>query len=288
MALGLRDELLNLKNKLEQIEEDLTNKMMEYEIKAEEWHKRDEEVDKIIAANKDLIISLDIGGKKFQTRLDTLLSFKDTLFYKLIISKRLDITREIFIDRSYFYFHYIVSYLRNKKLIDNSLSTQQVNELMEEAQFYEIQELIDNLEEMKREVKYLKYESSGLYNSGGVVAGTNNIEDLNDFEDKSMRKGICANYPGWITIELNREVEFDEIEVAGWNGNTNVWSPSNGAGASIQTSTDKVTWLTVGTIPGNYASAITPVKVTKSKAKYVKFNHNSYMGIGYFRIKKLI
>ena len=286
MSLGLRDEMLNLKGKLENLEGELTNQMMELEVKAEDWHKTDEQVVELIKKNKDLIITLDIGGKKFQTKLDTLLSMKDTLFYKLLLGGKLDLKSEIFIDRSYFYFHYILSYLRNKKLIETSLTTQQIDCLLDEANFYELQELIDILAEMKREVKYVSFEFNGAYNSSGRTAGTNNIEDLNNFEDRSLRKGICAISPGWIIIQLNREVEFEEIEVGGWNGDTTLWGVANGACASILTSTDKINWNNVGILPSGFGSAITTVRCTKTKAKYVKFNHNSYLGLGYFKIKK--
>jgi hypothetical protein len=287
MSFGLRDELLNLKTKLENLESELTNQMMDLEVKAEEWHKRDEEVSELAKKNKDVIITLDIGGKKFQTKLETLLSLKDTLFYKIFLSNRLDLKQEIFIDRNYDNFHYILSYLRNKKLITTSLTNPQIQDLLEEAKFYEIGELVEILEEMLKEVKYVNFEFNGEYVSSGRKAGTNNIEDLNDFEDRTMRKGICATHPGWIIIELNREIEFDCIEVGGWNGDTGIWGNTNGSGAQIMTSTDKTSWNQVGTLPNNFGALILPVNVTRTKAKYVKFQHNSYLGIGYFKIKKL-
>jgi hypothetical protein len=286
MSLGLRDELLGLKTKLEDLEAELTNQMLELEVKAEEWHKRDEEVEETIKKNKNQVITLNVGGKKFQTKLETLLSMKDTLFSKIFLSGRLDLNKEIFIDRSYFLFHYILSYLRNKKLISTALNNQQIDELMEEASFYEIQELIDILEEMKREIKYVKFESSGTYVSGTITAGTNNIEDLNNFEDRSMMKGICCSYGGWIILELIREAEFEEFEVGGWGGNPNIWGPSNGASATVLTSIDKATWITVGSLPSNYGAMIQNVKVTRSKAKWIKFQCSSYLGIGYFKIKR--
>ena len=97
--------------------------------------------------------------------------------------------------------------------------------------------------------------------------------------------GICAISPGWIVIELNKEWEFDEIEVAGWNGNTTLWGVANGAGASILTSTDKSDWKTVGTLPTDFGDTIKSVKLTKSSGKYIKFNCNSYLGLGYLHIK---
>jgi hypothetical protein len=159
-----------------------------------------------------------------------------------------------------------------------------MDELYEEAKFYEVSELVDLLDEEKREVTYVRFEFSGAYST----AGTNKIEDLNNFEDKSMMKGICTNTPGWIIFELNREVEFDEIEVGGWKGNSGIWASSNGSGSQILTSCDKSTWVNIGTIPGDYANNVTKVKVTCTKGKYVKFNHTSHLGIGYFRILKKI
>ena len=39
-------------------------------------------------------------------------------------------------------------------------------------------------------------------------------------------KGICATSPGWIEFELNREVEFDQIEIGGMKGNIRNWNPN--------------------------------------------------------------
>jgi hypothetical protein len=286
MSFGLKDELLNLKGKLENLEAELTNQMMELEVRAEEWHKKDEEVEILLKAKKDQIVTLNIGGKLFQTKLETLLSVKDSIFYAMVLSGKFDFTKELFIDRKSKYFHHILSFLRNKKFSGKDLNSADLEAILEEAEFYEIQDMIDIIAEMRREIKYVSFESSGTYSSGGTLAGTNNVEDLNNFEDRTCMKGICTNYPGWIVLELNRECEWEEAEIGGWRGNTNIYSSSNGSGAAIMTSMDKNTWTTVGTIPSNYANGPTPVKCTRSRCKYVKFNGSSYLGIGYFKIKK--
>lgn len=200
MSFGLRDEMMNLKNKLESLEEELTNQMLELEVKAEEWHKRDEEMDELSKKNRDKVVTLNVGGKTFQTRLETLLSMKDTLFSKIFSSGKLDITKTIFIDRSYYNFQSIISYLRNKKLTTVPTKNKEIEELLEEAQFYEIQELVELLEEMLREIKFVGFEFAAPYST----AGTNKIEDINNFEDRTLMKGICST--SWIIFELNREV----------------------------------------------------------------------------------
>ena len=286
MSVGLRDELFVLKSKLELLEKELTDQMMELEVKAEKWAQIDEEIEKIIKDNKNCNVSLDVGGQKYQTKIDTLLSIRDTLFYKLIYSKKIDLTKELFIDRDYKYFYIILSFLRNKKVNLNPYSTKELIDIKAEAEFYELTDLITNIDDVKTQAYFVSFEVNGNYTSGGTIAGTQKIEDINDFEDRSCQKGICAISPGWIILELNREIEFNEIEVAGWAGNSGIWASSNGSGSRLLTSVDKSTWLDVGTVGNNFGT-ISNVKVTKSKAKWIKIQGTSYLGIGYFKILRL-
>ena len=77
------------------------------------------------------------------------------------------------------------------------------------------------------------------------------------------------------------------MEVGGYIGDPELWYSGNGSGAAIETSTDRTTWTKVGSIPSNYANAIAKVKCKKSTAKYVRFMHTSYLGIGYVYIHKI-
>lgn len=72
MSTGIRDELFLLKGKLELLEKELTDQMMELEVKAQKWHDIDEDAEKVIKSNSQ-VIQLDVGGKKFQTKLETLI-----------------------------------------------------------------------------------------------------------------------------------------------------------------------------------------------------------------------
>lgn len=284
MSTGIRDELLVLKGKLELLEKELTDQMMELEVKAEKWAKIDEDAELLIKT-KNTVLFLDVGGKKFQTKLDTLLSIKDTLFYKLIVTEQIDLTKEIFIDRNNDYFHIILSFLRNKKVNLNGYSSKKLREILEEAQFYEISDLIANIEDGLSEVFFTDFEVNGNYYSGGTLAGTQEVACLNNIDDRTLTKGICATSPGIITLTLNREVEFEEVEIAGWGGNTGIWASTNGASSKILTSTDKNNWVQVGNTGSNYGT-ISKIKLTKSKAKYIKIEGTSYLGLGYLRIYK--
>jgi hypothetical protein len=288
MSSGLNEGLLDLKVQLESLEVEMVNQMLAIEAKEAEWNKVDAELEAKIRNTKDETVTLNIGGKIFKTRLSTLISAKDSLFAQLIASNKLDFSNEVFIDRSYTYFPYIMSYLRNKKLVGSEkLVTKDYSKLLEEAQYYEIQELAEIITEILREIKFVKFETNGTYSSAGTIAGTNKIEDLNNHEDRSLKKGICATYPGWIIFELNRQVEWDQCELGGWAGNTSLWGASNGSSSIIYTSLDKTNWTQVGTIPSNFGSTIIDVSVIKSSCKYIKIQGSSYVGIGYFRIKKI-
>ena len=284
MSTGIRDELFLLKGKLELLEKELTDQMMELEVKAQKWHDIDEEAEKTTKSNNQ-VINIDVGGRKFQTKLETLMSVKDTLFYKLFLSNKLDLTKEIFIDRNGEMFGVILSFLRNKKVNLNTYSNLDLKKIAEDAEFYQVADLLANLNESLSEIYFVGFESNGQYRSGTTLAGTDNIDDLNNHEDRSLTKGICATSPGVITFELNREADIQEIEIAGWGGNTGIWATTNGGGARVLTSTNKINWVDVGTVGNNY-SVISKVSLTQSKGKYIRIQSTSYLGIGYFKITK--
>jgi len=140
--------------------------------------------------------------------------------------------------------------------------------------------MFSNMKRKSDEAKYIAFEFSGSY----MTAGSNKVEDLNDFNDRSLQRGICATSPGWINIELQDKITIHEIEVGGWNGNSSIWGVSNGGGATISTSNDKSSWQSVGTLPSGFGATVQQITLTKPEAKYVRFQHNSYLGLGYFRI----
>lgn len=285
MSSELGSILGNLKEKLSLLETPLVNQLKDLDKRGIKWFQYDAKKEEMIKNNADTkLIYINVGGKQFQTTLLTLLNHPDSLFFNLIITDQWNIEEELFVDRSYKYFNVILSFLRNRQVNVGGYKDEEIFEMIKEAKYYQLNQLTTFLEVDSREVTYLSFEFSGEYRSSNQLAGTNNIEDLNNFEDRSCMKGICTNYTGWITLELSREVEFEQIEIGGYRGNTNIYASSNGSGATIKTSLDKNNWTTVGTIPSTYANNPVIHPVTLSKAKYVKFECTSYLGIGYFRI----
>jgi hypothetical protein len=277
----LKDDLLGLKSKLENLEKEFEVKLNDVNKKEERFKQIDQQIDDIVN-KKDQIIKLNIGGKVFQTKMSTLYNVKDTLFYKLIstnVENNTELNKEIFIDRSYTYFPMILDYLRTKKFSIKGLTKYELEDLLDEAQYYGITEILNVLGDMQKEVAFVSFTSSGQYST----AGTHRLEDLSN---RNLMGGICVQSPYTITIELNFEHEINKIEIGGWNGNTGIWYPGNGSGSKILTSTDNTTFTEVGSIPTTFGATIITVNLTPSVGKYIKFQHTSYVGLGYLNILK--
>mmetsp|Transcript_1382 Transcript_1382/g.1318 ORF Transcript_1382/g.1318 Transcript_1382/m.1318 type:complete len:240 (+) Transcript_1382:179-898(+) len=227
---------------------------------------------------------LNVGGEKFTVSLHVLKSRRGTLFYKQILRKEIQSGKEVFYDRDPLYFPIILNFLRTGKIESKKFSEEQKEDLLHEAQFFEVQFIVETMRATVAEVDFTKHEFSGEYKYSDQVVGTNNPKDL---KDKTLQKGIVANTPGVITLTLSRDVEFQEIEVAGYNGNSTAWFVGNGRGAQILTSNDNSHWTNVGTLPAEFGHEIQKVTVKKSKGKYIRFSHTDYLGIGYLQVNDI-
>ena len=128
-----------------------------------------------------------------------------------------------------------------------------------------------------KEVEFVSFESSPRH---GTTA-THNVKDLTD---RSCMKGICVGSPYNIIIEMNFEHEFEKIEVGGYAGNSSLWYAGNGSNANIFTSNNKSTWTNVGKLPSDYNGTVKTCILKRTTAKYIKFEHNSYLGIGFLNV----
>jgi hypothetical protein len=285
MSNSLKNDLVALKNRLEDIEAQIEVKASNVIVRQEKWNLLESEVKKVIAMNRNRkLITLNVGGTKFVTLKETLLSSKDSLLERFISSNRLDTNNEIFFDRSPKYFPVLLEYIRTKKVDYTKYTEDELKVIRDEANYFNIVDICKYMEDRLKDVEFVSIDFSKPYTYGGVTAGTNIVDNLND---RICMSGICTDSNGWIIVELNNEWDFEEIEIGGWKGNSNLWYCGNGSGAVISTSRDKLTWKEVGSIPSSFGNSVTTAKVKKSTARYIKFSHNSYLGIGYLKVKKL-
>jgi hypothetical protein len=276
----LKQDILTIKTRLDNVEKDLQNQIKELTEKEEILNKVDEKANELMKNEKQLI-TFNICGKKFMTRQSTLLKTRDTLFYKMILSDWFNPNEEIFFDADPKSFEIILDYLRTKKINLKNLNNFDYKKLRKEVVYFEIGELNDMMSDDSLSIELESFEYNGPYTSGGSLVGTNKIDDLNE---RSMMKGICATSPGWILITINREILLESLDIGGYRGNPSYWACDNGSGASIKVSTDKTNWINVGTIPTGYGTSIKNVKFTSVRAKYLKFDHTSYLGIGFLKL----
>jgi len=279
-ANSLKENLLGLKSKLQNIESGFSEKAQHLEeegVREKRNIKLEETINELVSI-KDKNVTLNIGGKIFKTNVQTLTSINNNLFCKLL-DGRTDYKEEIFLDRSYKQFGTILNYMRTQKFNIKSLNKFDIIDLKREAEYYNLPIIVTELEERMKEVEFVKFEWTGQYSTGG----TNRLEDISD---RNLMTGFCINSPGWIVIELNFEHEIVSCEVGGYNGNTGLFAASNGANAKILTSVDKVNWVQVGQLPSNHGNTIQTIVLNPSFCKYFKINHTSYLGLGFLKLNK--
>ena len=139
--MNLKDDVSTLKNRLESIETQLEGQMKDLETRERKWNKLDKYVEEILKVQND-VLRLNIGGKKFAASVDTFLKTPDTLFYKLILSKKIDLNDEIFFDRSPTMFPAILDFLRTKKINYKRFNNEELKQLATEVEYYEVNYLI--------------------------------------------------------------------------------------------------------------------------------------------------
>ena len=286
MSTTVKSELLGMKAKLEMIEANLAKQSKQIDERDDKWSKMETNI-KLTKSNISQRVYLNIGGTKFTTTVSTLLSDNTSIFNKILSSKELSLTEEIYIERRGDIFEILLQYFRTGKFNYKNYNKQKLLEIKEEADFFNIEKIYNEIDELTRDIEIIGYEHSGDYIYKGKIAGTQKVEDI---KTKDQSTGICAKGPnGFIILELKGNAEFQEIEIAGWAGDKNLWYPGNGSGAKIYISLDKENWGTsVGSVSSSFATKIVTIKLKeKCFAKYVKFECNTYIGFGYIYLKRI-
>ncbi len=279
---SLKQDIISLQTEILDLENKFHNYASEIEIREKRWKTCQKKIDDLSKVN-DGSCTLNIGGTKFDVSLYTLKCRRGTIFYKQILRGEIKKGGTAFYDRDDCHFPVILNFLRTGKFNADGLREEERDDILAEATFYEINFIIEKLKATAQEVDFTAYEVNEVFKYEGEDVGTKSAKDL---KDESLRKGICANTPGNIMITLSREIEFDQISIGGYNGNSTAWYSSYGVNATISSSSDKVSWKQVGVIPDGFGASILNVRLTKSKGKYIRFAHTDYLGIGFLEVKE--
>lgn len=272
-----KEELEGLKQKLESIEQNLETRMNELEKRQEKWKKEDDLICDL-QSKEEIIVRFTISGKNFSTRLETLTKKKDNLLYKIIVKKINEHKNTpIVLNRNPKYFGDILNYLRFNKVNIKKYSQFELEELLEEAKYFDLTDLEEKLNTFYSEIKVINFTATNLFNNV-----TPNIAGL---LETSQLNGICVTNSGSIVLELDAVHDINEVEVGGYKG-TN-WSASYGVSSKIWVSLDGTDWEDTNTfIPSNFNGDITKINIGRRMFKFIKFTNELYMGIGYLKFNK--
>ena len=96
-----------------------------------------------MVANSTLI-TFSVGGQFFTTNLEHVLSRKRTVLGKKAINRK-SLSDPVFLDRDPTHFRHIVNFIRGASSISHIRDQQTLDELLEEAQFYDMDDLMENI-----------------------------------------------------------------------------------------------------------------------------------------------
>lgn len=226
-------------------------------------------------------ITFNVSGTLFTTSAFSIKQHTDTLFNAILEDFSIDKNEPIFLDRNPQIFKLLLNYIRKKNINTKILSKQEIFDLANEAHYFELWDLFKLLNDLSCEVEFVSLDFTGTYIFKNEIAGTNKLEDLSSKDDKT---GVCSKSPGVITIGFNKECTFDSFMIRGFTGDTRLWNVSNGSSSKILVSLDGNKWISAGNLGTINKDIKTKTLDNEVTARYIKFENNSYLGIGYLKI----
>ena len=143
----------------------------------------------------DRIINLNVGGKFYTTSISTLTKYPDSMLGRMFegnLPSAKDAQGNVVIDRDGELFRYVLTFLRSSKLIlpenFNELALQQ-----EEAEFYQIPELIDALKSYQMKDVYMLNVGGTIFPVLRKYLQPDNCEEFGEVLDLNRTFGIPRN-----------------------------------------------------------------------------------------------
>jgi len=239
-------------------------------------------------------IKLNIGGTKFTTTKSTLLSIKDTYFYAMLSSGRWtpDEDGEYFIDRNPKCFEIILDYLRSGNLDLRGLDPDTLYRLEQDLDYYQIniplEQYLPKNGILDQNSLIEHFNSSAILNSApltyqieinSVYEPARSQNTVQSLLDDNPNTGVCCAEPGVLIVDFQKLINLENVQVIGYHGNTSKWNPSNGYGATICYSSNKLQWINTHKILTNLQE-YRIIDLGRVRARYIRFEAHSYLGFG--------
>ncbi|PRP81202.1 hypothetical protein PROFUN_02036 [Planoprotostelium fungivorum] len=115
----------------------IETKMKDLQDKEDKWKQLEQKMEESISKASQKI-ELNVGGERYTTTKDVLLSIEDTYFTALLATERWkpDAEGSYFIDRDKQLFYYVLQFLRTGEMSIDHLTKQQKRNLREELEYY--------------------------------------------------------------------------------------------------------------------------------------------------------
>ena len=163
----LKEELIDLQSQVDIVSTNLSQQLNVLKLKSEEFNIIDNEANKL-RESKDHsknIVTLNISGVLFSTTISTLLTIKDSLFYHMVVNDKfslLNSNSEIYFNRSPTHFQDILNYVRTGNFIQSKYSNEELDEIYEEAVYYELTSLYESMGDRLLQVRFNAFYSSTI------------------------------------------------------------------------------------------------------------------------------
>jgi len=282
--------LQKFKQELYELQAYMEQDLLNIEDKEKQFEAENNLSSEKITACVPKVITIVVNGQPFKTSSNNILKQRDSLFFFCLISLGLETLKNnnwtLIFQRSPKHFEHILNYLKHKFSDLSSLSKEDVQELLEEAQYYELQGFIRQIEKYLP-VVIIDYRSPGPYQVNNYSSDYNLIGELDVSAIREQdNRGITTTTPGWLVFEFNKVAKFNAVSVIGYKGNTS-FSSSNGSNAVISVSMDGEHFEKAGRL-GTIGNSLCRVYLEITvEAKFIKFEGQSYIGFSYVEIHNI-
>jgi hypothetical protein len=231
----IRADLETLKNELITAQTKYNQRLSDYELKLQQLHIQAEKIDQeqteketnllnatsewrdmkikleTSAMSPKQKVKLNVGGIYFETTIETLTKYSEgrISYFKSLFSRQWQLEKDpkddsIFIDRDGDLFGYILQYLRTGKLAVDSLCDLLRRDLINEVQFYNLDNLVDLLQiGPSTKGNYVKLDqqlaSKKLYSDTKILSVTDQIKlnKLSEWNDQQWQLIYSASRDGY-------------------------------------------------------------------------------------------
>jgi hypothetical protein len=270
----VEENFKELRNTADKLETKVRTIYKDIEERVKFYKNVDTKIEEI--SKSDQVVTLNVGGKKYKLKLSSLLKFKDTFFYGLftkLIEKDFDfVNKEIFIDRGYEFFDYVIETLLYQHTSYGKVNPKNTKAINQEIEYYKV---LSKVAKLSNQVTADIIKVTSTMNSSDLGEGI-----FDSPENESGGTVVTGNQS--LIFELSDSLNIASIFLKGTSQNS-----FYGKGAKIAISNDGYTYVNIGKIPKNYGKNGTTITCSSNYGKFVKITANSNgFGLSYIQFIK--